>query len=798
MKDCLVMKSPASWHRDMYREGAPTGNGKIGALVYGGIAQERIAVNHSQLWSLGKVQELPDIHESLQKTREAIDKGDYWNANWISAKALKELGYDSRLGKPCPLCDIQLELLDRKLFQKYRRIIHMDTGEVTVTWQEGKDSFTRNLFVSRSRDLIFYEVLSDGVPMDMLLKLDLHETYEEDASSKRKSLSASGAIGSYSRDKMLGFYGQHEDNTYYGAIGRVTTDGEVVALDNGSLSIKKSTRLLLVVKPFINESYEVAIDARGLFPMAEYDYVQMKEEHEKLHGTLYGSVELDLTAHLKEADGFTRSNEELLAEAYDDVAGPELLEKQWKFGRYLMVCGTREDGLPFPLYGIWHGRYTMAWPHNMANENVQMIYWHTLAGGLPFAVKTLIKYYTDRIDVFKECARKLFGLPGIYVSAGTTPGNYMPNQVVPVIINWIGCAGWLSQHFYDYYKYTGDEEALRNQILPFMLEAATFYEHYLVKDDMGKYKIYPSVSPENTPGNLIPKESPDMAHPCPSVINATMDIAIIKELITNLLEISEQLGQFEDKRQVWQDIVSNLPSYDTTEDGDVKEWQYPGLEQRYNHRHLSHIYPVFPGSELVKGRDDDGILAAFELAVDKRILGAQTGWSLAHMACIYARFQKPEKAIECLDILSKACLLGNLFTLHNDWRGMGLSLGKGSNAPVQLDAAMGCVQAIQEMLLYAGKDFIKLLPALPARLGKGSIRNIRFMTGRLSMQWDMDKKRLKCKIEADRDTKVRLYLPEFVADKSISIYINDTNYDGFKSGDFLELSAGSELLMDIR
>jgi alpha-L-fucosidase 2 len=129
---------------------------------------------------------------------------------------------------------------------------------------------------------------------------------------------------------------------------------------------------------------------------------------------------------------------------------------------------------------------------------------------------------------------------------------------------------------------------------------------------------------------------------------------------------------------------------------------------------------------------------------------------------------------------------------------MGLSLGKGSNAPVQLDAAMGCVQAIQEMLLYAGKDFIKLLPALPARLGKGSIRNIRFMTGRLSMQWDMDKKRLKCKIEADRDTKVRLYLPEFVADKSISIYINDTNYDGFKSGDFLELSAGSELLMDIR
>lgn len=780
MKDKIVMKSPAAWHRDMYREGAPTGNGKIGALVYGGIAKETIALNHSELWSLGKMQELPDVHESLEKTRKEIDKGDYWNANRISVNALRELGYAPRLGKPSPVCDINLEFPERKVFQKYRRTIHMDTGEVSVSWKEGKDTYVRNLFVSRSRDLIFYEVFSDGAPMDMVLGLDFHETFEDDAKSKRRLLMEDESIDSYCKENIIGFYAKHEDNSYYGAVGKISTDGELEAIEDGKISIKNSKKLLLIVKLFINESYETAIDASRLIPDHEYDYTTMKEEHQKLHEPLYRSVELNLTKD-REAKEFGKNNEELLADAYDDVASPELLEKQWKFGRYLMICGTREDGLPFPLYGLWHGRHTMAWPHNMANENVQMIYWHTLSGGLHFAMKPLIKYYVGKMDDFRECARKLFGLPGIYLPAGTTPGNNMPNQIVPVIMNWIGCAGWLSQHFYGYYQYTGDRETLEKEILPFMLEAAEFYENYLVKEDNGTYRIYPSVSPENTPGNLIPKEAPDMAHPCPSVVNATMDIAIIKELMTNLLEVSKQLEIFEDKQEIWRDIICNLPSYDTTEDGDIKEWQYPGLDQRYNHRHLSHIYPVFPGSEVVKGRDDNNLINAFEKAVDKRVLGAQTGWSLAHMSCIYSRFEKPEKAIECLDILSKACLLPNLFTLHNDYRGMGLSLGKGSNAPVQLDAAMGVVQAIQEMILYTGKDFIKLLPALPKRLGKGHIHNLRFMTGSLSMKWNMETMKFTVKILADRDTKVRLYLPEFLKD----------SYSNFISGEIIEISAGS-------
>lgn len=788
MNDRLIMKTPASWHRDLYREGAPTGNGKIGALVYGGITHETVVVNHSSLWSLGKVQDLPDIHETLAETREKIDQGDFWNANWISSNALKEKGYKPRLGAPCSLCDIRLEMKDLKPFKKYRRIVEMDSGEVVVKWQEEETFYNRKLFVSRSRDLIFYEITSNNRKINLDLWLDFHETYEDDGKSKKEALQKT--MKSYSWQDGIGFYAQHEDETWYGAIGAVITDGNRQTLVEGRLNITEATKILFVLKPFVKENEAYAKKPQVIFEEEVFSYEKMKTEHQKIHSALYQSVDLKLT----QPHNFT--NEELLAEAYEEHASLELLERQWKFGRYLMICGTGEDGLPFPLYGLWHGRYKMPWPHNMANENVEMIYWHTLAGGLTFAVKSLIKYYLERLSEFRECAHKVFGLPGIYMPAGTTPGNCKPNQIVPVIMNWIGCAGWMAQHLYDYYLYTGDEKTLKEEILPFMLEAATFYEAYLVKEENGKYKIYPSVSPENTPGNLIPEEQPDMAHPCPSVINATMDVAIIKELISHLLEVSYGMNLYVEKREIWKDIIENLPQYEMTKEGDIKEWIYPDLDQRYNHRHLSHIYPVFPGREVVKERDNEVLLEAFENAVDKRILGAQTGWSLAHMSCIYSRFQKPEKAIECLDILSKSCLLNNLFTLHNDWRGMGLTLGRGNFAPVQLDAAMGCVAAIQEMLLYAGEDFVKLLPSLPKRLIRGEVLGLRFMTGTVSMNWDREQGLFEATLKAERLTHIHLFLPEYKREAKFEIRSEQSKVEGLlRNGEEITLQKGEVLYL---
>lgn len=151
-------------------------------------------------------------------------------------------------------------------------------------------------------------------------------------------------------------------------------------------------------------------------------------------------------------------NEDLLLEGYEGEAPNALIERLWRFGRYLFISGTHEEGMPFALYGLWGGDYALPWSHHMANENIQMTYWHCLSGGLGYAMKGFARYYTDLMDDFRTSARNLFGCRGICVSAGTTPGLGIPNQVVPVIVNWISGGGWLAQHLYDYYLYTGDVE----------------------------------------------------------------------------------------------------------------------------------------------------------------------------------------------------------------------------------------------------------------------------------------------------------------------------------------------------
>ena len=299
-----------------------------------------------------------------------------------------------------------------------------------------------------------------------------------------------------------------------------------------------------------------------------------------------------------------------------------------------------------------------------------------------------------------------------------------------------------------------------------MKEAADFYEEYLVKGEDGWYKIYPSVSPENTPKSLMPGEEWEhMSHPCPSAINATMDIAIIKELLTNLCEAAGLTGQYQEKVAAWQEIIQHLPAYEATEEGDVREWQWPGLTQRYNHRHLSHIYPMFPGWEIVKGVAPKELVDTFEKAVDKRLLGAQTGWSLAHMACINARFERPEKALECLDILCRACLTKSFLTLHNDWRNMGLTLYRdhGAFAPIQLDASMGIVGAMQEMLLFTQPACVKLLPALPKRWKKGHAR-LRYMQGEVEISWNQETGALAVQFRPERSADIQVLLPDVWAE----------------------------------
>jgi alpha-L-fucosidase 2 len=217
--------------------------------------------------------------------------------------------------------------------------------------------------------------------------------------------------------------------------------------------------------------------------------------------------------------------------------------------------------------------------------------------------------------------------------------------------------------------------------------------------------------------------------------NATMDFAILKELLTNLLCGMEITGMYADEAEALRTLLGKIPPYMLNEDGAVKEWMHPAIKDNYHHRHLSHIYPVFPGTE-VTAHSQPALFEAFKQAVRLRKLGAQSGWSLAHMASIYARMGDGDKSAECLDIMVKSVIMESLMTTHNDWRKMGITLEWEGEAFVQLDADFGIVNALQEMLFCPQKDALSILPALPERLEKGSVRGLVFPEGRVDIAWE--------------------------------------------------------------
>ena len=801
MENIITFRRPASVYGDPWRSALPCGNGKTGALMHGWVSRENIVVNDHALWlggtnggtSGGK---LPDISGALAATRAAIDSGDYKKANGMISQALVESGFAASLNNPAPLGSLRIIFPVNKSFSHYRRGIDMESGEAFTRFKIGGDEFERKMFVSRAEGIVAINI-SGSVAAENILWLEPQNNGDA-ASAKhiaalRPATGRTAAIETESGEKRaFCSYSAKDGGLSFGMAMYVLGADKIEKRQNSEANAEAvyayGANMTLLIKTFVisgindaeetEKAVETAIGelraiSRKCAPCGKL-YEELLKSHAKLHAPLFNDVKLRLC---DDKYGRDTVNEILADEAYETLMPNLLLERLWKFGRYLFVCGTAEDANPFPLYGLWHGTYDLPWSQHVANENVQMIYWHVFAGGLGRMCKSLIKYYTSEIESYREIAKKMFGCRGIFVPVYTSPKNSRPSVPVPVITNYIGTSGWLGCMFHDYYLYTGDEKLLESDILPFMRETALFYEDYLKYDENGECLIYPSVSPENTPANLLPEDYAEfMAHPCPSVKNSTMDFAIMKDLLSRLISCVSARGENVGE---WRGIISKIPEYMVNADGAVKEWMAPELEDNYNHRHLSHIYPVFPGNEI-NCRDDARLFGAFKKAVELRLLKGQSGWSLAHMACIWARLGEAQKAMECFDTLAKGCLGDNLFTMHNDYRHMGASLDLGTFAPVQLDANMGAVNAVFEMLLRRLGDTLFILPAVDFdRIEKGSVENIHFVGGEADIAWDRES--LSFTLRARSDLNLAAELPKKYGGENIPIAMKKSGIYSYSS-----------------
>jgi len=760
----MKMLTPA---RD-WREALPCGNGPIGALVYGCISPETILFNHEALWYEGHLAPLPDVSSNLSQVRSLLLNGDYEKANALYPQKLSEKGFNPILPKLHPAFDLKIMMPTKHAFSDYYRYLDFQTGEAKVVWKDGKNELQRRFFVSRTDNVAVMHIKANVAnsinAAFQLCEHNLSDAIDEDGSYNKPKLTfQSVADGEWIELKVEGSNGGE-----YGAVLRVlsksgelhserdiTWTDQLTSLplirgvkfeERGVVRCKNADEILVVIGFFVNQPAESAIPAlRSKIMALAGDYDELFNRHAKVHREIFNRVEFKIDTK-KDRD---TANEHLLLQAYAGKSPEVLIEKMFDFGRHLLLSCSSPESMPPTLQGTWNGDHHPAW-HSfyVNNENTQMFYWQALPGNMHETTHACFNYFESFLNDMRENARKLWNCRGICLTLVTANATGLLQDLQSHVINFVGCAGWIAQLYYDYWLFTRDRDFLKNKAVPFMKEVAQFYEDFIIVDKEGYNLFMPSNSPENAPRNSFP-EGIDFARTMnpgiPTTINSTIDVAIAKEALSNLCEACQTLRIEKENVKKWRQMLSKMRPYRINEDGALAEWIPPDLLDNYAHRHLSHLYPAFPGFEITREKTPE-LFDACKVALAKRLeigLASQTGWSLAHMANIYARLGYGDRALECLNILNRSCLGQNLFTYHNDWRNMGLTLKfiLGRNAPYQVDANMGWTAAVFEMLVFSTPQLIKLLPALPKVWNRGKIAGVLTRCGiEVSLEWDRRKR----------------------------------------------------------
>ncbi len=779
-----------------WRDALPLGDGTFSAMVYGSVSPETILFNHDKLWYGGDRLELPDFSDEFHHVRELGFEGRMQEANDFIPNLIVQHHAHGSQHTYHPAFDLKIRSEQMVGFSHYRRTLDFSRGEARVTWQDGDTAYERDFFISRARHIGVMRYTSSRDAVTAAFQLCEHNLYDAldmggQAHDVLKELFQleTRAEGDKLFIRVHGSY-----HGVYGGVlklipegGRIRAGVEQTWTDQLSslpmlwemplekrdvLYVEGAARITALLGIYVASSDPDA-DSRRMADMLDgidADYDALLAEHTALHGEIYDRLALTLrTSHMMDAHAADAdpANDYLLLDAYDGKASGDLLVKLFDYGRYLLMTSSNESGIPPTLQGNHNGDYFPAWQSfYVHNENTQMFYWQALSGRMTEVTGALFKFFEERMEDFRTNAKHLFNCRGIFIPLCTDENHALMNVPAPHQISFTGVAAWIAAHFYDYYLFTGDRAFLAEHAVPFMEEAALFYEDYLLLSDDGYYTIFPSNSPENAPRNSFAADtdlSVVMNPGIPTTFDSTIDTALVRELLQNLTNAYRTLGIREDKAALYTDMLGHIRPFRINEDGALAEWIHEGHTDNYAHRHLSHLYPLFPGFQITK-EETPALFEAARTAVDKRLaygLTAQTGWSLAHLSSIFARLGDGNASVRCFDLLTRTCVGKNLFTYHNDFRNMGISLRVifGRSNPYQIDANMGITAAMMEMILASRPDGTLLVAqALPAEWLSGSLAKVATRCGALcTVSWD--ETGIKTELEATDDRIIRVVLP---------------------------------------
>lgn len=813
------------WYRQPaaeWEEALPIGNGRLGAMIYGGTDRELLQVNEESMWYGGTADRLnPDAGENLPLIRKLLKEGQVRKAEKLMETALS--GCPDSMHPYQTLGEVQfyfddipnarerksgkvgtMELCDG--LAGYERSLSLDTAVAECSFRSGGNFYRREYFASHPADCILMRFTAEGEgTVDFLARLRRGKCFDgvkklgDDTIMLHGNLGRGGyefamalrAMVTGGSVKTVGECLQVEgasevtllftaDTTYHYRteerdayvqryLRKDTETDNINASENGERlygSEQGERRYQEALQAFLTEKIIGRFDK-----IKEIPYSALLEEHIRDHSALYDRFAFEIGGE-EEHDNLPTDLR--LRQVQQGNADVGLMKTLSDYGRYLTIACSREGGLPSTLQGLWNKEFFPPWDSKYTiNINTEMNYWHVESCNLSRCHLPLFELLEKVQKNGRRTAREMYGCRGFVAHHNTDiHGDTAPQDIWYPGTYWTLGGAWLSTHLWTHYQYTQDREFLR-RAFPIMTEAALFFVDFLT--EAGDYLVTnPSVSPENS------YRLPDgEAGAC--CVGAAMDNQILRDLFDGCISAWNILGEetarycdidgVEDipglMRQIGQCRNRLMPTRISPRTGTIMEWMEDYEEVDPGHRHISHLYGLYPGEQItVDGTPE--LAEAAKKTLERRLAngGGHTGWSRAWITNHYASLWDGEKAYESIGKMLELSTYPNLFDRH---------------PPFQIDGNFGICAAMNRMLAQSNESRVILLPALPAKWAAGSVRGLRLVgNAELSMTWDKGRL-VTAGIRADSDYR------------SIIVYGGQRREIALKAGETLILH-GRDLL----